>query len=280
MKLRVLSMFSGCGALDLGLERTGGFETIAFCEINPTATAILARHWPHVPNLGDVTKADFPDADVIAAGFPCQDLSNAGKRAGLAGERSGLWREVVRAIRVVRPRVVLLENVAALRSRGLGKVLGDLAALDYDAEVHCIPASHVGAPHNRDRIWIVAYAIGSEWREEPYGRALGRMGRVQQSFPWNRDWQDALREFRGMDDGSAYRVHRIDTIRNAVVVPLVTEIGNAILQSLAPAHAPVCGLPAGEPLTAPAGLFDHARGDDAERFAPVPFFHAQEVTQP
>ena len=230
-KLRTLSMFSGIGAIDLGLERTGGFETIAFCEVEPYACKVLAKRWPRVPNLGDVRAAQYPFADVIAAGFPCQDLSNAGKRAGLAGERSGLFWEVVRAIGLVQPELVVLENVAALHHRGLGTVLGALAALGYDAWVDCIPASHVGAPHDRDRTFIVAHAFGSEWREEPYRRALGRMGRVQQSVPWDRDWQSALREFRGVDDGSAYRVDRIDTLRNAVVPQIVEGIGNAILEA-------------------------------------------------
>ena len=223
-------MFSGCGTLDLGLQQSG-MEIVAQCEIEPYACAILAKRFPGVKNLGDVTAADFSQvkANIIAAGFPCQDLSNAGKRAGLAGSRSGLFWQVERAVRVVRPEVIVLENVAALHNRGLGIVLGALAALGYDCEVHCIPASHVGAPHDRDRTWIVAHAIGSEWRQESYNRALGRMGGQQQSVPWNRDWQSALREFRGMDDGAAYRVDRIDTIRNAVVVPLVKKIGQAIM---------------------------------------------------
>ena len=228
-------MFSGCGALDLALERAG-FVPVAVCENNPYAAKVLAQHWPDVPNLGDVTTADFSQvqADAIAAGFPCQDLSNAGKRAGLAGKRSGLFWEVVRAVRVVRPRVILLENVAALHRRDLGAVLGALAEVGYDAFADCIPASHVGAPHGRDRTVIVAYAFGSEWRAESYRGALGRMGRVQQSVPWNRDWQSALREFRGMDDGTAYRVDRIDTIRNAVVVPLFEQVGRAILAAAQP----------------------------------------------
>jgi DNA (cytosine-5)-methyltransferase 1 len=251
--LRVLSMFSGIGAMDLGLQRAG-LDIVAQCEVDPYACAVLLERFPGVPNLGDVTKAAFDvDADMIAAGFPCQDISNAGKRAGLAGSRSGLFWEVMRAVRMVRPRVILLENVAALHGRDLGTVFGALAAIGYDASADCIPASHVGAPHNRDRTWIVAHAIGSEWRQEPYRRALGRMGRVQQSVPWDRDWQSALREFRGVDDGSAYRVDRVDTIRNAVVPQIPELIGRAILHAL---NAPVNdragqpanrdGLPAGQ----------------------------------
>lgn len=224
----MLSLFAGIGAIDLGLERAGGFKTVAVSEVDPYASAVLAKRFPDAVNIGDVTKADFPDADVVAAGFPCQDLSNAGKRAGLAGDRSGLWREVMRAVRMVRPRFVLLENVAALLRRGVDKVLGDLAADGYDAEWDCIPASHVGAPHNRDRWFAVAYPERRERWQEPYLWPLGRMGREQQSVPWDRDWQSTLREFRGMDDGSAYRVDRVDTIRNAVVPQIVTEIAKAL----------------------------------------------------
>lgn len=230
-KLRVLSLFSGIGAIDLGLQRAG-LGPIAFSEIDPYASAVLAKRFPGVPNIGDITIAEFPNADVVAAGFPCQDLSNAGKRAGLAGDRSGLWREVMRAVRVVRPRFVVLENVAALLRRGVDKVLGDLAADGYDAEWDCIPASHVGAPHNRDRWFALAYPERGERWTQPYLWPLGRMGREQQSVPWDRDWQSALREFRGMDDGSAYRVDRVDTIRNAVVPQIITEIGDALLQGI------------------------------------------------
>lgn len=163
-KLRVLDLFSGIGGFSLGLERTGGFETVAFCEMKPHARAVLAKNFPGVPCHDDVTTYDFKkgEADVITAGFPCQDLSFAGAGAGLAGARSGLYREVIRAIRVVRPLRAVLENVAALLSRGLGTVLGDLASVGYDAEWHCIPASAVGAPHRRDRIWIVADAGGEQ----------------------------------------------------------------------------------------------------------------------
>jgi DNA (cytosine-5)-methyltransferase 1 len=127
-----------------------------------------------------VTTYDFREgeADAISAGFPCQDISFAGNGAGLAGERSGLYREVIRALRVVRPRVAILENVAALLSRGLDVVLRDLAEVGYDAEWHCIPASAVGAPHRRDRIWIIAHARGQQHE----GRSLTFSGALAEEL--------------------------------------------------------------------------------------------------
>ena len=169
--MKVLSLFAGIGGFDLGLERAG-MQTVAFCEIDPFARRVLAKHWPEVPCHDDIRtlSADWLAEnglwpDVICGGFPCQDLSYAGKGAGLDGERSGLWREYARLIGEIRPRYVIVENVAALLGRGLGDVLGDLAALGYDAEWHCIPASAVGAPHRRDRIWIVVYPAwdGGGW---------------------------------------------------------------------------------------------------------------------
>jgi DNA (cytosine-5)-methyltransferase 1 len=156
---RVLDLFSGIGAFSLGLERAG-MRAIRFCEINTFCRRVLARHWPDVPCHDDVTTMQFSEgeADVICGGFPCQDMSLAGKRAGLAGARSGLYRELVRAIRVVRPRVAILENVAALLSDGMGTVLGDLAEIGANAEWDCVPACTIGAPHERDRVWIVAHA--------------------------------------------------------------------------------------------------------------------------
>jgi len=164
MKLKVLDLFSGIGGFSLGLERTGGFETVAFCEIEDFPRRVLAKHWPSVPCYRDVREltaerlaTDGIAVDVICGGFPCQDISTAGKGAGLAGKRSGLWSEIARLVGELRPRYVIVENVSALLGRGLGTVLGDLAEIGYDAEWHCIPASHVGAPHRRDRIWIIAY---------------------------------------------------------------------------------------------------------------------------
>ena len=174
--LRLLDLFSGVGAFSLGLERSGGFKTAAFCEIDPFCRAVLDRHWPEVPKYDDVRSltaerlaADGIVVDAICGGFPCQDISAAGKGAGIAGERSGLWTEFARIIGELRPGYVIVENVSALLGRGLDVVLGDLAALGFDAEWHCVPASAIGAPHRRDRIWIVAYPMldGPQGSEPP-----------------------------------------------------------------------------------------------------------------
>jgi len=171
-KLRVLDLFSGIGGFSLGLERTGGFETVAFCEIEPFPRKVLAKHWPEVPCYEDVTKLtgdilerDGISVDVITGGFPCQDISVAGKQAGIGeGTRSGLWSEIVRLIGELSPRYVIVENVANLLSgpsekRGgwFGRVLGDLAECGYDAEWENIPASALGRDQARERVWIVAY---------------------------------------------------------------------------------------------------------------------------
>jgi len=165
--MRVLDLFSGIGGFSLGLERAG-FKTSAFCEIDKKARQVLKKHWPNIPVYEDIReltneklKADgIADIEVICGGFPCQDISVAGKGAGITGTRSGLWSEFARLIGEIRPQFAIVENVTALRSRGLGRVLGDLAKIGYDAEWHCIPASAVGAPHERDRLWIVAYPEG------------------------------------------------------------------------------------------------------------------------
>ena len=158
--MKVLDLFSGIGGFSLGLE-AAGMETVAFCEREPFCQAVLKKHWPDIPCHEDVTTLDGKQyngtIDVIAGGFPCQDISLAGKGAGLAGERSGLWFEYLRIIKEVQPRYVIIENVSALRSRGLEEVLRSLAEIGYDAEWHCIPASAIGAPHRRDRVWIVGY---------------------------------------------------------------------------------------------------------------------------
>ena len=164
---RVLDLFSGLGAYSLGLERTGGFKTVAFCEINEFCRRVLRRHWTDVPIYDDVTtltgaglRAAGVVPDWIVAGWPCQGISSAGTGLGLDDARSGLWTEVARLAGELRPRGLLLENSSNLLSinggADFGRVLGDLAALGYDAEWHCLPAAAFDAPHIRDRLWIVA----------------------------------------------------------------------------------------------------------------------------
>lgn len=179
MALHVLDLFSGIGGISLGLERTGEFKTTAFCEIDKAAQRVLKKHWPDVPIFEDVTTLSSKDidgtVDVICGGFPCQDISTAGKGAGLEGARSGLWWEFHRLIKEIKPRWVIAENVSALRSRGLDQVLRSLAEIGYDAEWHCIPASAIGAAHRRDRVWIVAYPNnhGQHGSQNPEGFGAG-----------------------------------------------------------------------------------------------------------
>jgi DNA (cytosine-5)-methyltransferase 1 len=175
--MNVLDLFSGIGGFSLGLERSG-MRTVAFCEIEPFCRSVLKKHWPDVPIFEDVTKLKASDineqVNVIAGGFPCQDISTAGRGAGLSGSRSGLWFEYHRLINEIQPQFAIIENVSALRSRGLDDVLRSLVEIGYDAEWHCIPASAVGAPHRRDRIWIVAYPSRNRLQE--------REGKDRESF--------------------------------------------------------------------------------------------------
>jgi len=164
--LTVGSLFSGIGGLDLGLE-WAGFETKWFCEIEPFPQKVLKKHWPEVPIYNDVrqiTTDTVIPVDVIVGGFPCQDISWAGLGRGIdynlseqEGTRSGLWWEMWRVIRDLRPRYVIAENVPALTHRGLDIVLGSLAQIGYDAEWQTISAASVGAPHIRERVFIVAH---------------------------------------------------------------------------------------------------------------------------
>ena len=156
------SLFSGIGGLDLGLERAG-MRCAWQVEIDDYATKVLAKHWPDVTRFRDVRECgehNLAPVDLVAGGFPCQDISDAGKQAGIEGERSGLWAHFYRIICELRPRYVIVENVAALLHRGMGRVLGDLAACGYDAEWQILSAESVGAPHLRERVFIVAYATG------------------------------------------------------------------------------------------------------------------------
>jgi DNA (cytosine-5)-methyltransferase 1 len=222
-KLKVLDIFSGIGGFSLGLERTQGFETVAFCEVEPFCRLILARHWPGVPCFPDVAKlrgSDVGSVDVITGGFPCQDISGvrAVAGAGLNGKRSGLWFEMRRVVEDLRPAYVIIENSPRLRAVGLDVVLSGLDALGYDAEWHCIPATYVGAPHERDRVWVVAYAHGHPPLWPPITR--------QKRPAWPSEPQ-VPRVVDGIPD-QPYRRHALG---NAVVPGIPELIGRAILQA-------------------------------------------------
>ena len=183
-QLTVLDLFSGIGGFSLGLERTGGFKTVAFCEIDPFCRKVVAKHWPGVKIYEDVKTLTLPRgfSDVVTGGFPCQDISIAGAQAGIDGPRSGLWSELCRIIGEVRPHYAVVENVSNLlsgpseqRGKWFGRVLGDLAEIGFDAEWHCIPASHVGAPHIRDRVWIIAYPQHTDTDSAGSYRAQGNL---------------------------------------------------------------------------------------------------------
>lgn len=181
-KLKTLSLFSGIGGIDKGLEESGFFETVAFCEIDKDCHKILNKHWPEVPIYEDVKNLDLVSLqhigiekiDAIVGGFPCQDVSVAGKQKGLIDgkgntTRSGLWFEYKRLIKEIRPRYVIIENVRNLLSNGFATVLKDLYEIGYDAEWHVISARDVGAPHLRERLWIIAYPNCEFLREQSRG---------------------------------------------------------------------------------------------------------------
>jgi len=254
-KLKVLDLFSGIGGFSLGLERTGGFETVAFCEIEPFPRAILAKHWPEVPCYDDVRTltadklvADGIAVDIITGGFPCQDISVAGLQAGIAeGTRSGLWSECVRLIGELQPKYAIFENVAnllvgpsELPGGWFSRILIDLASLGYDAEWENIPASAVGAPHRRERIWIVAYPscdrlqeILSEERlrkQADYDRHTGQFTSVGSSEIWLQPHPVGARPME-VGNGIPGEVGQLKAFGNTVVPQIPEMIGYAILDA-------------------------------------------------
>ena len=242
--LNVLDLFSGIGGFSLGLERTGGFKTVAFCEIEEFPRKVLAKHWPDVPIYHDIReltgeklRQDGIVANAIAAGFPCQDISYQGAihtgRPGLDGDRSGLWSEVERLVREIRPEIVVVENVSALLDGWLGDILCQMAALGYDCQWDCIPASSVGAPHRRDRVWIVAH--DPRQRKQGIGEiALSR----QPAFSWVKNvrgaatWPKRSNLYKSELCRSRNGIsQRLDAIGNAVVPQIPELIGRAILEA-------------------------------------------------
>lgn len=217
-----LSLFAGVGGIDLGL-RAAGVPTVAFSELEAYPSAVMARHFPDAVALGDVTSADWSRAAgvrVIAGGFPCQDISLAGAGAGLDGERSGLWREYAAAIEALQPEGVLVENVAVLVSRGLDRVLADMHRMGYDAEWDTIPAAAVGAPHLRERLFIIAW---------PRGSARSGAWPVPELDPmWAREPDGVPRVMRDVPD----RSKRLKCLGNAVVPQVAAYVAGVLAQRM------------------------------------------------
>ncbi|WP_263249209.1 DNA cytosine methyltransferase [Saccharopolyspora rosea] len=209
MSLRIGSLFTGYGGLDLAVEDALGGAVVWHADNDPAASAVLAYHQPDVPNLGDVTAIDWTTTepvDVLTGGFPCQDLSLAGRRVGLAGARSGLWEHMARAIDALRPGLVVIENVRGLLSapaaagdlepcpwcvgdrptrvlRALGAVLGELADLGYDAAWCGLAAADIGAPHARFRVFLLAHRRAAAAHADDLGRQRPRSPRHRGAGP-------------------------------------------------------------------------------------------------
>ena len=270
-KLKVLDLFSGIGGFSLGLERTGGFETVAFCEIDPFCQKILAKHWPNVKCYNDVRTIDYDGAvDVITGGFPCQPFSTAGKRQG-QDDDPHLWPAMFSLVKKYEPTWVIGENVAGLVSMGLDDVLTNLESEGYAARTFIIPACAVNAPHKRERVWIIAYAAGNgdcgkfrEFCEKDGGQeerlflsdksvnfdvshANGELLEGWERWSNRQIFEDSefstcefFRDFKDnlpapavcrTNDGIPNRVDRLKSLGNSVVPQIPWMLGNAILEA-------------------------------------------------
>jgi DNA (cytosine-5)-methyltransferase 1 len=229
------SLFSGIGGMDLGFDRAG-MVCRWQCEIDEYARAVLKKHWPEVPKHDDIrTFRNPPKVDIIAGGFPCQDVSNAGLRAGIRGERSGLFWELMRVVREVEPRYVVLENVAALLVRGMGEVLRELASSGYDAEWDCLPASAFGAHFRGDRVFIIAHRTAAsclrrqrQWTNPARAFAGNEFTRLVE-----RELQVCVPAGKNqrVSDGLPCRVDRLRGVGNAVIPQVAEYIAKRIIEA-------------------------------------------------
>ena len=226
------SLFAEIGGLDLGLERAG-MQCKWQVEIDEYATKVLEKHWPDVARFRDVRDCgahNLKRVDLICGGFPCQDISDAGAKAGLAGKRSGLWFEFYRIISELRPRYAVVENVAAITKRGLGTVLGNLAEIGYNAEWESLPASAFSAPHFRDRVFIMAYADSERLprREIRANAAIPLL--ALESGPWATQPPSARVAYGVSKRLDEITRDRLRCLGNAVVPQVAQWIGERIIE--------------------------------------------------
>jgi len=258
-QLRELALFAGAGGGILGGTLLG-WRTVCAVELEPYPASVLVQRQndgilPPFPIWDDVCTFNGKPwrgiVDVVSGGFPCQDISAAGKGEGITGERSGLWKEMVRIIGEVRPRYAFVENSPMLTSRGLGTVLGDLAEMGYDAEWCMLGAHHAGLSHKRERLWILAYSdevrrdasrereVDKEFTIEAYFPKKDPSDRENNLRLFRCKYSDEIlsRDFRGCDD-MAERMDRLEAIGNGQI-PQVARIAWNILQSRINHHTPV-----------------------------------------
>ncbi len=221
--MRVGSVFSGIGGFDLGLERAG-MEVVWQIEIDEYRRRVLERHWPDVPRYEDVRgNYELEAVDLICGGFPCEDISRAGRRAGLYGAKSGLWFEMLRLIRQLQPRYILVENTTSLTVRGLSRIVAQLAESGYDAEWDCLPAAAFGAPHIRDRLYLLAYPCGLR-HGAPQETVFAGWASSQLHGGWA-----AQPDVDRVADGIPARVDRVAALGDAVTVNVIEWIGRRIM---------------------------------------------------
>ncbi len=249
--MNIGSLFSGAGGLDMAVEHVFGGTVVWHSEIDKAASKVLAHRYPDVPNLGDITQvdwADVPAVDILSLGFPCQDVSAAGKRAGIKqGTRSGLWSVAADAIEALQPRIVVVENVRGLLSatahrmesddptvgngagrpvlRAAGAVLGDLADLGYDAQWATVAAGDVGAPHRRERVFIVATDTGSERHGGQQNTGMvGRLGGAEASSARERERARPFASYRDEETTS----QEVDLLPTPTAEPFRSRSGDRI----------------------------------------------------
>ncbi|WP_293797117.1 DNA cytosine methyltransferase [uncultured Pantoea sp.] len=243
-----LALFAGAGGGILGGHLLG-WRTVCAVERDAYAAQVLAQRQNDgtlrpFPIWSDVCSFEGKQwrgvIDVVSGGFPCQDISGAGKGAGIEGERSGLWKQMARIIGEVRPRYILLENSPLLMGRGLAMVLGDLATLGFDAEWCCVSASECGATHNRDRIWLSAYPSGEHgqsWNSVVQSQNGGSPAQpgglfgMASSASWRRGstWPECMPKLRRVADDVAFGVDRLKALGNGQV-PRVAATAFSLLK--------------------------------------------------
>ena len=237
---KVLDLFSGIGGFSLGLENTGKFETVAFCEIESYPRKVLNKHWPNVPCHLDVKKLkgeEVGTVDLITGGFPCQDLSSAGQMRGVGeGTRSGLFREMLRLAEECGRPFILFENVSRILSgptenkgEWFNSFLWSLAEVGYGAEWFCISAASVGAPHLRERIWVVAYPNKTQLQRGSISRRVYEEHAKFSNSRWGKDKPGVVRASNGVPS----QMDRLGCLGNAVVPKIPEIVGLALDEALA-----------------------------------------------